>query len=625
MDYQVVHTITGRCRIRIPQIASDSEYASKLNWLIESLNFVTHVRLNAAASSVIVSYEVDIVSSAVAQEEVFTCIQQASIVEIPELTAVETEPIDRPQVNERQDLGLPFISLVLALLAAPLELPPLMIGGAIALAALPWFTRASESIVTNKHLNIDFLDSLWMAGHTLNGQFIAPALKTSLVETRRTLRGMNADSRECQALEVLNSLDQSALVERDGLTRQLPLKELQSGDRVFVYSGDLIPVDGRILDGTALIDTSNLTGESMPVAASKGEDVYAFSLVLEGKLCILANRTGRNTRIGLIAHLMQAAPVYDTQIGVYQEELVKNAVVPTLCLGVTIFALTGAYSAAIAPFQLDFGSGIQISMPTTILAALTYAARNGVYIRSGRVLEALAQIDTVIVDYTGTLTTDFHPESPSAIATLLNQGINTYVFSDDYQRVATPVADKLGINPNNISGLASPEIKVAVVHGLQKQGKTVAVVGDRINDATILAQADVSVVFAKENDLAWEAADVVLLENDLRGLSEAIDIAKQAMEIVYQNTATIVIPNLVVVAGGVFFGLNPVVNVITNNFSAAIAEFLNSSRPPFGTGALSQQTLTATLPSTPLTSSTVPTLTNAVKPDIKQESPSLCG
>lgn len=618
MNYQVVHAIAGRCRLRIPRLAIDLEFASKLSGLIESLNFVISVRINTAASSVVVTYR-DQISTAAVEEELITCVKRARSGDLAEL-APETEPIDRPQLNDPKDLGLPFLSLGLALLAAPLELPPLLVGGAIALAALPWFNRATESIVTNRHLNIDFLDSLWMGIHTLNGQFIAPALKTSLVETRRTLRGTNADLRECEARELLDTVAQRVLVERDGATRQLPVAQLQPGDRIFVYPGDVIPVDGTVIDGTALIDTTNLTGECDAIAVGKGEDVYAACLVIKGTLCILVNRIGKHTRIGLVAQLMQSVPVYDTRLSVQQEDLVKHAVVPTICLGATIFALTGVYSAAIAPFQLDFGSGIQISMPTTILGALTYAARHGIYIRSGGVLENLAEIDTVVIDDIATLAHDsLNLEKSSAIATLASQGINIYVLSNDYQQIAAPVFDKLGINFNHSHSEASAEIKLDVVRALQAQGKTVAFVGDYVNDAAPLAQADVSIIFAPKDEVAL-AADVVLLNNDLQQLTQAIDIAKQAMEIVYQNAATIVIPNMIVVIGGVFFGLNPIVNVITNNCSAAIAEFLNS-RTPFDSNGVAKRSLnTALKPSTATSFKD----TNVFNP-VNQESPSFCG
>ncbi len=598
MDYQVVHTITGRFRIRVPRLARDLEYASKLNWLIESLNFVTSVRINPAASSVIVNYEVNVVSSAVAQKELFTCIQQANIAEsLLEATVVETEPEYLPQVNNWQDLGLPLISLGLALVAAPFELPPLIIGAAIAGAAMPWFNRATDSIVTHGHPNMDLLDSVWMTLQTIQGQYVAPALKTSLVEIRRSFRGTEVQTNAQQALDLLDCLNQYAWVERNGQEQLIPSKDLLSGDRVIVHPGELVPVDGRILQGVALIDTRNLTDEATPFVCSEGQDIYASTLVLEGKLCVLVKRTGHNTRAGLVAHLLRSAPVHDTQIAAYQAEFVKNAIVPTLCLGSTIFALTGNMGAVIAPFQLDFGSGIQIAMPTVILAALTYAARNGVYIRSGRVLETLSRINTVVFDKTDTLiqgdvaTNSVRPESRGVIATLLDQGIDVYMLTDEDQRVTNAVANNLGNNPSNIYAEAFAEKKVDL-RELHNDGRTVAFVGDSINNTATLAHTDVSVSFAGGSDIARETADVVLLDNDLRGLIYAIDVAQRAMEIVYQNTATIVIPNLIVqIGGGIFFGLSPVVNVITNNVSAFIAEFLNSSPPLFGTGALTKSAL----------------------------------
>ena len=90
MNYQVIHSSLGRCRIRVPQVASDSEYASKLYWLVKSLDFVTGIRINPVASSLVVNYDADVVSTAAAQENIINCIQQASLVDIPvELASVE--------------------------------------------------------------------------------------------------------------------------------------------------------------------------------------------------------------------------------------------------------------------------------------------------------------------------------------------------------------------------------------------------------------------------------------------------------------------------------------------------------------------------------------------------------
>lgn len=169
-------------------------------------------------------------------------------------------------------------------------------------------------------------------------------------------------------------------------------------------------------------------------------------------------------------------------------------------------------------------------------------------------------------------------ESNRAIATLRDQSIDAYMLTGDNQRVADDVAHQLGINPGNIYAKAFPERKVEVVRQLHDSGKTVAFVGDGINDLAALAYADVSVSFAGATDLARETADVILINDDLEDLTYTIDIAKQAMEIVYQNTAIVAVPNVSVVLAGVLFALDPILAVIISNGSALIAEF-NSFRP----------------------------------------------
>ncbi|MBD2440824.1 HMA2 domain-containing protein [Nostoc sp. FACHB-110] len=590
MFYQVVHSTQGRCRIRVPRLADDLEFAENLNRLVESWQFVTKVRINPAASSLIVEYKVSRVNFEDAQKYLSTCIekascfQQTSLIETSNEETIEESDLI-PEVNQWRDLSLPLLSLSLAIFAAPLELPPLLIIIAIAGAAMPWFNRAADSIVNQRHPNIDLLDSAWMTLQTVQGQYIAPALKTTLVEIRRSLRGTVEEAREQQARDFLNYLHQDIWVERDQLQPAVRAIELQVGDRITIHAGEIIPVDGRIISGSGLVDCSYLTSIDTPIHYSLGQEIYASSRLLEGELSILVERTGENTRLGLIAHLMQTTPVHDTHIGAQQAEFVKNAIVPTLVLGGTIFAVTGNLGAAISPFQFDFGSGIPISISTTILSALTYAVQNGIYIRSGRVVELLAQLNTLVIHdsallYLNTTTSD----CIQAIATLQEQGITVYLVSEDSLAKTSILANKFGIHTHHILAESDPQQQANLVDGLRSQGGCVAVLG--INGD---CQADISVSLAFGGNISQEA-DVVLLDQQLPGLIYAIAIAQRAMEVVYQNTATIVIPNLMMqIGGGMFLGVNPIWNVIVNNSSAFIAEFLNGSRPIFDAIVPSQQ------------------------------------
>ncbi len=700
IEYQIVHATVGRYRLRIPRIVSDWEYTHKLSWLVESLDFVTDVRINSKAGAVIINYDTDVVSDTVLQENLSQAIQQANEVDLP-LPSIPPAETKSSSDNLWERMGLPFASLGLAVLAEQLLLPipALLVGGVITAAAIPFFSRVADTTLKERRLDADILDALWISLHTVKGDLVAPALMISLMESGEVMRDATARTSQRQALNLLDTLDQYAWVERDGKEQQIPLKEVQVGDRVVVYPGNLIPVSGRVLRGTALIDEHKLTGESTLISRCEGQVVHASTLVLQGKLCILAKRIGKDTRVGVAFELMQSAPVHDTRVEDYAAKIANAMIVPTLCLSGAIFAFTGNLNSAIAPLQLDFSHGIRLSVPTTILAALTHAARQGVYIRSGRALEILARTDTIVFDKTGTLTqgnvavvaiqpvdesistatvlslaasveqgnthplasaitsyaeangvqtrkcenwnyrigmgitaqidgqkiavgsdrlmqqegidldyihqrypdnTGIHsrayvaqdnlllgvilytdpirPESAQVVTTLHSQEIETYIVSGDHQRVAADVARKLGIEPTNTYAQAFPEHKVEVVQKLQDKGKVVAFVGEGINDAAALAHADVSVSFAGATDLARETADVVLMDDDLQDLNQAILIAKQAMEIVYQNTAIVAIPNISVVLAGIFLALDPILAVIVSNGSMLVAE-LNSLRP----------------------------------------------
>jgi heavy metal translocating P-type ATPase len=706
VECEVVHVTLGRLRIWIACLSSDSAYTSKLNWLVESLEFVEKVRINLAANSLIVHYRPSASVTAV-QANVLEMIQQAKVLEVPADVLQQLKAGQRPEIDWLGRLGLPVFSLGLALLAQELLLPiaPLFIGGLVAAAAIPFWSRLSDIIIHQRRLDADILDAIWLGMYTLKGDFVAPALMLSLMETGEALRDVTARANERQAFDLLGAIEQSVRVERDGQEQWIALKDVQLGDRVLVYAGEVIPVSGRVLRGTALIDEHKLTGESTLVSRSEGQVVHASTQLLEGRICVLTKRIGKNTRLGLTMQLLQSAPVHDTRIEDYAGKIADATIMPSLLLSGLIFAATRDLSRAMAPLHLDFSHSIRIAVPSTVLSALTYAARHGIYIRSGRALEMLSRVDTIVFDKTGTLTqgnaavvavkttsrriaqievlrvaasaeqgnthpvakailnyakerqieprpcsaldyrigfgvvgvldderilvgnarllqqegidtapiyqrypdlttdsnslvyvarsgkllgvilyTDpLRPESQEVISLLHSQGNQTYMLTGDGRQVSTAVANQVGIVAGHIHAEAFPDRKVEFIRQLQDQGRTVAFVGEGINDAAALAHADVSISFASGIDIAREAADVVLLDDDLRGIPHAIAIAHRAMAIVYQNTTLITIPNIGVVAAGILFALDPVLGVVISNGSALLAE-LNSFRPLFDPG-----------------------------------------
>ena len=702
---QVVHTIPGRIRIRVPRLGQN-EYAHKLNWFIESLSFVIGVRMNPLVGSVIVYYEPSAASDEIVWESLSQALHQARTEEIPP-GAIVTKTEFRPEINWMERLGLPIASLALAVMAQQLMLPipGLLVGGVVAVAAMPFILRTVETTLKEQRLDADVLDAIWLTLYTLKGDYVAPALMVSLMESGEALRDTTGRATERQVFDLWGGLDHYARVERHGQEQRIPTEDLQVGDRVVVYPGERIPASGRVLRGTGLVDEHELTGESTLAHRSEGQVVHASTVLLEGKLCVLVKRVGKNTRVGLTVQLLQEAPVHDTRVEDYAAKLANLAIAPTLLLGGLIFLLTRDISRALAPLHLDFSHGIRLSVPSTVLSALTYASRHGIYIRSGRALEVLSRLNTIAFDKTGTLTQgnaavvaihtansdilsedvlslaasvereNTHPvakaidryaaargvpirkceswnyhiglgiaaeldgqqvlvgslrlmrqegvetgaihrrypelqnsphsfvyvaqngvllglisytdplrrEAAGIITDLHQQGIETCMMTGDNPRVAQDVARTLGIDPWQTHAEMLPQSKVNTIQHFHEHGKVVAFVGEGINDIGALAHADVSISFASGNDMARETADVVLLDDDLRGLVHAITIAKRAMEIIYQNTAIVAVPNISVVLAGIVFALDPVLGVVISNGSMILAEF-NSFRPLFDPG-----------------------------------------
>lgn len=704
IDVQIVHKISGRIRFRVPRIAEDAEYTRKLTILLEADVQVTDVRINSLAASIAISYSVGAISNDQMESHLIELIQTADKINIPlNVKATPQEQESEAESNLWPQFALPALSATLALLGGPfgVPIPPILIGGTIALSALPVAQRAIEGIVNEQRLNIDFLDLTAITITTLQGQFISPSIMICLVEIGEAIREQTAKSSKLQTLDLLDSLKQFVWVERNGEKQEISIHEVQHGDIVIVYPGDQIPVDGHIIRGKALIDEQKLTGESVPVMRKKGQSVYTSTLVREGQLYICTEKVGAETRAGQIIKIMQDAPVHDTRIENYAANIANQAVVPTLLLSGVVFAFTRNFGRAASILTLDLATGIRVSVPTTVLAALTYAARRGILIRSGRALEKLAQVDAVVFDKTGTLTQGepvvvsvetvsqslstlqllelaaaaeqrlTHPVADAIVRHAQKQGakmlprgkwdysiglgvraeidgqtvlvgsdrflqqegvsleplngkhqrlhtgsnsviyvasngqllgfivyrdplrpesqavikalrtiakMEIHLLTGDKKPTAMAVAQELGIEPCQTHAEAFPEEKVAVVKDLHTQGKTVAFIGDGINDSPALAYADVSVSFANGSDVARETADVVLMENNLRGLPEAMAIARQALQLIHQNTGIVAIPNLGALMLAIAVGIDPLAATLVNNGSTVIAG-LNGLRP----------------------------------------------
>jgi Cu2+-exporting ATPase len=406
MLVEVRHFFPGRVRLFVPGVFRSNDSPGRT---IEDLlphDSVQKVRANPHCSSVVIEYDhnrpgilADLLSRlrrARSVQELHTAPGQ-----ILSINGNGAAPV-RQHAPFKLPLVFPTASLILSFFAGPAAITvnvPLMLWNSRPIGSRAWRILSRE-----KRLNVDFLDTLAISVSMLHGAFLTAAIIVWLVRLGDWIRDLTAAKSKRAVGELLEFQTKMAWILVDGTVQAIPASLIAVGDTVVAHSGEMILVDGEILTGHGTLDQKTITGESLPVARGPGEAVYAATGLREGYLTIRATRVGNDTTAAQIVHLVESAPVGETRIQNHAERFADRLVGPTLALasGMGIaFADINRFTSLVI---VDYGTGIRVAAPTSVLASMTHAARQGILIKSGAHLEKLAEVDTIVFDKTGTLT-----------------------------------------------------------------------------------------------------------------------------------------------------------------------------------------------------------------------------
>ena len=402
---QVLHHSPRRVRFRV---GGSSTSWPTLEQALSQASEVKHVRLNSVAGCCVVEFErqagIDPLQWLKQLPGALPALHQLAEQPATKAAATSAEGEDDESFVPSRII-LPVSSLALALLAGPLSLPPMAVAGFILVSAHLSFKRAWQGLKDERKINVDFLDALAVSLHSLEGFLVGPAMMITMIEGGEAVRDATQRIAHSANTDLLASLQTDVRLLVDGTEVIVSSTSLQAGDRIALFPGDQIPVDGRIESGEGSLDVVKLTGESVPRHAGAGDEVLAGFILLEGNLVVETEAVGEATRVGQITAMIESAPVYDTRVGNVAGQVANRFVLPTLALaGLSLLLSGGNIAQAASLLMFDLGTGLRVSVPTAIMAALTRAGSQGLLIRSGRSLEQLVDIDVVVFDKTGTLT-----------------------------------------------------------------------------------------------------------------------------------------------------------------------------------------------------------------------------
>jgi heavy metal translocating P-type ATPase len=565
-----------------------------------------------------------------------------------------------------------------------LALAGILIGG------YPIFKEAISDLI-ERRMTMELSMTIALVAASAIGEFFTALLITVFVLIAEILEGMTVGRGRRAIRELLDLLPQTTEVRSDGRVAVRNLSEIQLGDIVLVRPGGRIPVDGLVVSGHSFVDQSTITGESMPVEKISGTGAFAGTINQSGILEIRADKLGRDTAFGRIIEAVERAERSRAPIQRTADRLAGYLVYFALGCAALTFLITRDARSTISVIVVAGACGIAAGTPLAILGGIGRAARKGAIVKGGLYLEVLSQVDTVVLDKTGTLTLGTpeifdvhvydwasskeimriaataerfseHPlakaivkkasewslpvgepsgfqyspgkgivcevesrrtlvgtralleqegvlvpddgsqserfsevmvatggrvlgsiriadvlraEAAAAVREMKALGLRTILLTGDRREIADATAKELGVD--EVQSELLPDQKVTRVRDLRAQGKTVAMVGDGVNDAPALMESNVGVAMGSGTDVARESASVVLLGDDLLRFVEVLKTARRCRAIIMANFVGTLAVDSVGVGLAAFGLLNPVLAALIH-VSSELLFILNSAR-----------------------------------------------
>jgi Cu2+-exporting ATPase len=389
-NWEIKHEIPGRLRIKNPLIHRKSDLCQAIERELMSVLGVDSYKTNPLTATVLIQYD---------PRE----LTRDQIIEIVDRALANAE---HPPRKDRPDLHLPLCTVSVPLAAAAQFAAPGLLpvaAGLFAYTSIPTFKGAREVLLEEKRLGVDVLDAIVVVGCLGTMSIFPGAVLCWCLSFGRVLVKKTQDNSKKLLLNAFGKQPRFVWLYRDGVEVQVSLDRLEAGDTIVVNTGEVVPVDGVISEGLAMIDQHALTGESTPAEKGVGDRVFASTLMVAGKILVSVEKSGSETASAKISQILNDTAGYKLSSQHKGERLADKAVIPTLTIGAVGMATMGP-AGAVAVLNSDFGTGIRMAAPLAMLSSLALCASKGILVKDGRALELMNEVDTVLFDKTGTLT-----------------------------------------------------------------------------------------------------------------------------------------------------------------------------------------------------------------------------
>lgn len=597
----------------------------------------------------------------------------------------------------KKDIAFLAISGV-ALIASIFDLLPLPFDAAwiaIILCGIPIILEAIIGLITAFDIKADVLVSLALIASVLIGEDFAAGEVAFIMQLGGLLEDLTVAKARAGIEKLVHLTPQTARVITDGTEKIIPAQQVKVNDLIRVLPGETVPVDGIILSGETSVNQAVMTGESLPVDKSAGDEVSSGTVNQFGAFEMRATKVGEDSSIQRMIRLVQSADAGKAKIVGLADRWATWIVIIALTAAALTWLISGEIIRAVTILVVFCPCALVLATPTAIMAAIGNATKHGFLVRQGDALERLAEVSKVTFDKTGTLTygtpvviasetvSDYssddiyrftaaaeqmseHPlgkaivrcygskpdtaeefrmipgegvmaivggkqilagnlkfitknvkatlsgelaentgkylkkgctviytaidgilagylvlsdtvrdDSKKMIASLRQIGVEPVLLTGDHQNAADTIAAQLGIN--HVYAGCLPEDKLSHIDSFQKNGSKVCMIGDGINDAPALKKADVGIAMGGiGSDIAVDAADIALVDDEIKELPHLMALAKRMMKTIKINLSFSMGLNFLAIILAITGILGPVVGALVHN-AGSVLVIINSA------------------------------------------------
>ena len=392
MKCTILHEGKGRMRVHVEKVRMTLHRADVLEAYLNHHDAIVHAAVYERTGDVVITYT--------GRRSAAIAVLAGYKFDVPEYDALVTSADSRRLNREYQDK---MFDLVAGRCLRKLFLPAPLDAAYTAFRSIRFLWKGVRCVLSRR-LEVEVLDALSIGVSLLRGDFgtagsVMFLLNLGSLLEEWTRKKSLDDLARSMALNV-----DKVWVRSQGTEVLVPLTKVRSGDEVVVRSGNMIPLDGTVLEGEAMVNQAALTGEAMPVRKTEGSTLYAGTVVEEGECVFIAKAEGGSNRYDKIVAMIEESEKLKSSTE-NRALVLADKLVPW-CLGATVvtYLLTRNATRAISCLMVDFSCALKLSMPLAVLSAMRECGSYHITVKGGKYLEALSQADTIVFDKTGTLT-----------------------------------------------------------------------------------------------------------------------------------------------------------------------------------------------------------------------------